>query len=238
MNKKEKLEWNPKLLIVLIIIVILCIILNIVNNNKSKEYETYKQDTSKNYVYTKYHSDTNKASIPYINVSGEDVSKVNNEIINEATPYLTSSDPNKTVTYRYNQNKNILSVVLTYRDIDSNDQLTYLYKTYVFDLKNNAHLLSDEEILKKFNITYAEVNEIMATKMKEKYQDEVSKGYIEKNECDYKCYLNLRNITNYIDNANYYIENSRLVVYKVFEVYSIYGEEDYFTRNDFKFIIK
>ena len=50
--------------------------------------------------------------------------------------------------------------------------------------------------------------------------------------------MSLRKIDDYLDDVNYYIENGSLVVYKTFEVYSKYNEEDYFTRDDFKFYIK
>ncbi len=238
MNDLKKIEYNKKLLIALIIVLILYIVLLIVKNNNDQAYSNYKDDESKEYVYTKYESTKNNAKVPYINLVTEDAKKVNQEILTLATEYLKATNKNKTVTYRYNQNKNILSVVLTFRDINQYDQLKYRYKTYVFDLKNSAKLLTNNQIIDKFNITYDEINEIMAKAMKEKYVDEVRKGFIEKNECNYSCFLENRNINNYIDQANYYIENSHLMVYRAFEVYSIYGEEEYFTRNDFKFLIK
>lgn len=238
MNNQKKIEYNKKLLIALIIVLILYVILLVVKNKNDQTYTNYKDDESKEYVYTKYESSKNNAKVPYINLLTEDAKKVNQEILNLTTEYLKSTNKNKTVTYRYNQNKNILSVVLSFRDINEYDQLKYSYKTYVFDLKKSAKLLTDNEIIDKFDITYAEVNEIMAKTMKEKYVDEVKKGFIEKNECNYSCFLENRNINNYIDQANYYIENAHLMVYRAFEVYSIYGEEEYFTRNDFKFLIK
>lgn len=238
MNNQKKIEYNKKLLILLIIVLILYAILLVIKNKNDNNYTNYKDDSNKEYVYTKYQSSKNNAKVPYVNLVSEDAKKVNNEIITLSTDYLKSTNKNKTVTYRYNQNKNILSVVLTFRDVNEYEQLKYNYKTYVFDLSKGAKLLTDDEIINKFSTTYAEVNEIMSKSMKEKYVDEVKKGYIDKNECNYSCYLENRNINNYIDNANYYIENSHLIVYRAFEVYSIYGEEEYFTRNDFKFLIK
>lgn len=237
MKTNRKIEYNKKLLVLLIIVIGLFVILQIVKNQKESTYTNYKIDNTKEYVYTKY-SSVNNAKVPYINIKGEQAKKVNEEIITLTKDYLNSKNKNKTVTYRYNQNKNILSIVLTFRDVDQLEQLSYNYKTYVFDLKENCKLLTNEEIIRIFNITYAEINEIMAKTMQEKYLDEVEKGYIDKNECNYSCYLEHRNITNYIDHANYYIENSHLIVYRAFEVYSVFGEEEYFTRNDFKFLIK
>ena len=238
MKNQQKIEYNKKLLIALIVVLALYAILLVIKNKSDNHYTNYKDDINKEYVYTKYQSSKNNAKVPYINLVTEDAKKVNHEILTLTTDYLKATNKNKTVTYRYNQNKNILSVVLTFRDINEYEQLEYSYKTYVFDLSKSAKLLTNDEIINKFDITYAEVNEIMAKNMKEKYVDEIVKGYVDKNECNYSCYLENRNINNYIDNANYYIENSHLIVYRAFEVYSIYGEEEYFKRSDFKFLIK
>ena len=40
-----------------------------------------------------------------------------------------------------------------------------------------------------------------------------------------------------MDDVSYYIENGNLVVYKPFVFYSIFGEEEYFKEDDFKFMI-
>ncbi len=234
--KNKKFDFDKRLLIVLIVVIVLFVVLQTVNTKSQNKYVSMKQDETKKYVYTKYQSTVNNAYVPFINIVGTDVNNVNNEIVNDATNYLASTDKNKTVTYYYNQSNNIVSVVLIYREmIDS--KLTYKYKTYVFDLSNNAKKLSDSEILKIFNFDTDYVNKKMASIMKNKYADEVNNGIIDKNECDYSCYLKLRGISNYTDNANYYIEDSKLVVYKAFDVYSKYEEEKYFTRDDFKFYI-
>ncbi len=238
LEEQKKHQISKILIALLIIIVILFIILKIVDLKNNSKYEKYKLDKTKEYVYTKYTSTKNNAKVPFINIKKEVITQVNNEIENDTRIYRNSDDPNKTVTYRYNQNKNILSIVLTFRDIDEEERLIYSYKTYVFDLANNCKILTDEEILKKFKTTYAHVNNTIGKAMQEKYKDEVKKGYLDKNECNYKCFLEMRNITNYLDNVNYYIEEGSLVVYKAYDVYSIYGEEEYYTRNDFKFIIK
>lgn len=238
LEEEKKNKISRILIVLLVITIILFIILKIIDSTNHSKYDKYKMDKSKEYVYTKYTSTKNNAKVPFINIKGENINQINNEIEEMTTSYRNSDNTNKTVTYRYNQNKNILSVVLTFRDIDEEDRLIYSYKTYVFDLGNNCKQLTDEEIIKKFNTTYAHVNNTIGKSMQEKYKDEVKKGYLDKNECDYKCFLEMRNITNYLDNVNYYIEEGSLVVYKAYDVYSIYGEEEYYTRNDFKFIIK
>ena len=41
----------------------------------------------------------------------------------------------------------------------------------------------------------------------------------------------------YMENINYFINNGKLYVYKPFQVYSIFGEEEYFKDTDFEFLI-
>lgn len=232
---ENKFEFDKKLAIVLGIVVLLLIILKVVSTTIDNKYEDKKVNKDKAYVYTKYNSTFNNSYVPYINIKGAE--KINEELYENSKAYLTSNDKNKSVTYRYNQNKNILSLVMTYRD-NVNDELTYTFKTYVFDLNNTPKLLSDDEILKLYGVTKEDVSKEIAKQLKQKYDKEVNKGYFNKTECNFSCYLGLRDIVNPVDEAKYYIENSHLVVYRTFNAYSIYNEERFFTRNDFKFIIK
>ena len=89
-----------------------------------------------------------------------------------------------------------------------------------------------------YDITTIGVDNIIKKKMVELYNDEITKGYFKKSECDFNCYLKLRETNDFSKNANYYIENGHLVVYRTFNVYTKYKEEEYFTRDNFKFVIK
>ena len=139
-----QIEFNKKLMIFLGIIILLVIVLKTIDINKNEKYNVQKIDKEKDFVYIKYHSDTNKSNIPYINLYSADANTVNNSIVEKAKDYLTSSTSTKTVNFRFNQSKNLLSVVVWYRDY-INDKITYNYDTYVFDLKQNSKLLSDEK---------------------------------------------------------------------------------------------
>ena len=69
------------------------------------------------------------------------------------------------------------------------------------------------------------------------YEDEVYKGYLVKQECDYECFLGWREVDDYLDSVSYFVRDGKLIAYRPFTVYSVYGEEEYFTDKDYEFVI-
>ena len=105
--------------------------------------------------------------------------------------------------------------------------ITYLEDEIITTLKDKLDEIKDN------------VNEVKYNTFKNKYLDEVKKDIISSSKCDYNnCYLKLREVSDLLSGVNYYIENDSLVVYRSFQTYSIYDEQDYFTRADFRFLIK
>ncbi len=233
--KNVKIEINKKLVIVVIALIIVALVLGLVNAFVKNRYTASKIDSKREYVIIRYNNKQSSSFVPYINLNSNDAKDVNNEIKSITSSYLSSDTKDTNVTYRFNAYKNTLSVVLMFKDYDG-ETYNYSFKTYVFNLENGK-LLTDDEILKMFNSNYNEISIKIENEMKIKYADEVERGII--TNCDYNtCYLDLRGIKSYIEGANLYTENGKLVVYKAYNVYSKYKEEEYFTRNDFKFIIK
>ncbi len=231
-------EINKKLFIAVIVVVVLAIIGLIVDKLYINRYNKYKIDKDENFIYTSETYSKSKSYIPYINIDNDFCKTLNSEIEKLALDYKDSTSQNNSFTYRYNVNNNYVSLVIILKSLDDNDQLQFEFITYVFDLDDGGKALSDSEILQKFNITEDEVSEKISTELVKIYDDEINENIIP-SECNFKdCYLSLRKIDDYLDDVNYYIENGSLVVYKTFEVYSKYNEEDYFTRDDFKFYIK
>lgn len=234
MKGKFKIEVSRNLVIAIIVLIILTILLATINSITKNRYTSIKIDDKREYVIIRYNNKKSNSFVPYINVRSADADKVNNEIKNITSSYLTSDTTDKNVTYRYNAYKNLVSVVLIFKD-KINNQNTYLFKTYVLSLKD-GHLLDNSEILKTFDTNYIYVNKKMDDIMHEKYEDELKNGIIY--NCNFsECYLPMRGIKNYLDGANLYAENGKLIVYRAYNVYSKYKEEDYFTRDDFKFVI-
>ena len=237
-KSKRKIEYSKPLLISAIVVTIALIVTIIINKKSVEDYSTIKADTEKYYVYTYKENERSRSYIPQINIFSKDAVKVNKEIIEESEEYLKSNTSDISVSYKYNQYKNILSVVMTYKILNTHKELEFFFKTYIFDLKQDGKLLTDEEILNMYDLTSIGVDNLIKSKLLEIYNDEVSKGIINKNSCDYKCFLRLRGSEDFSKGAKYYIENGHLVAYRAFNVYSEYNEEKYFTRDNFKFIIK
>lgn len=234
-----KFEINKKLFIALIVVIVLSIISLIVKNMSSDRYNKYKIDKDKEFIYTYISYGSSKTYVPYVNLDTEFADNLNKQIQKVALNYKDSNTSNNSMSYRFNNYQNILSLVLIFKSIDSNNQLQFDFKTYVFDLGDKARVLSDQEMLNLFDVTTTDVNNALNKEMKKKYNDEVKKQIISGSICPYEsCYLKLREITNFADKVNYYIENGQLIVYRSFQTYSIYQEEEYFTRDDFKFVIK
>ena len=238
MKSLKKLDYSKPLLITLILVLVIFFILFIINKRSSNNYSSLKKDTKKDIIYTYEESSRSRSYIPQINLFSLDALKINKEIIKDSREYLDSNTPNKSVIYNYNYYKDKLSVVLTYKDINDNGELEFSFKTYVLDLSNDGSVMSDSDILNLYDITKMGIDNLIKKKLYDVYQDEVSKGIIDSNECDYLCYLKLRGTNNFSENSNYYIENGHLVVYRSFNVYTKYKEEKYFTRDNFKFIVK
>ncbi len=235
--KIGKIEISKKLFITLVTIIILTIIALIIKSIYVKDYDDYKIDKDKEFIYTYKTYNNSDTSIPFININNDYVSNLNKELQKFGMNYENSNTSNNSMSYRYNVSDNIVSLVIIIKKLDSSDRLIFDYVTYVFDLKQDGKVLKDEEILKKYNISIDEVNTEISSQMVQKYNDEINKNIIP-SECMYNpCYLQLRNVEKYTDNAHYYIEDGWLVAYSSYNTYSEYKEEDYFGRDDFKFYI-
>lgn len=228
-------EINKKLFWALVIIIgvsIICLIVKFVVVGSEDKYKVVKD---KDYVYELISYKKSESHVPYINIDTDFAERLNSELKKLLSTYKNSTTSNNSISYRYNLSDDKLSLVLIFKSLDSKDQLQFNFKTYVFDLSDGARVLSDKEILDLFGVSQDDIVTILDQKMKKKYKDEVEKKILSSSECNYDCYLDLREISDFSEGINYYIENSKLVVYRSFQTYSIYQEEKYFTRNDFKF---
>ena len=196
-------------------------------------------DKNEDYIYDYVTYSASETSIPYINLNTEFAKVLNGQLEKLSSSYKSSNSSTNSLSYRFNVSGNYLSLVLIFKKMDSNNRLQFDFKSYVFDLSDGARALSDTEILNLFNIDNNYVEKQIDNKLKNKYLDEVKKDIISSSKCDYNnCYLKLREVSDLLSGVNYYIENDSLVVYRSFQTYSIYDEQDYFTRADFRFLIK
>ena len=143
-------EINKKIFITFIVIVVLTIIALILKKIYVKEYEDYKINKDKEFIYTYETYSNSVTEVPFVNIDTNFARELNDKLQELASTYKNSNTSNNSMDYRYNINDNIVSLVIVFKSIDSNNHLIFNYKTYVFDLDQEGRALTDEEILKKY----------------------------------------------------------------------------------------
>ena len=239
-DKFKKMDNSKKIPIVIgmSLVLIVFIIVYSLNKNNGVDFEVVKEYSDKEIVYT---ADTIEIDelfhiyVPYVNIKGTSIILINEDI----KSYIDEFTNKKMVivTYEYTVNGKVLSLVIKTVDYGDEDTGPVAYfKTYNINLKTNE-LVSDEELLSAYNVNLADVSSAIEKQFKYWYKELNKEGYFEE-DCDYECFLEYREVDDYTEDVSYYIEKGKLIAFKPFVVYSIYGEEDYFTENDFKFTIK
>lgn len=208
--------------------------------NYYSNYNYIKEDTSKYLVYTA-DTFTNRHNmhneIPYINIDSKDARLVNKTIQTYANSFLKNK--NNLMVYDSQLNGEVLSVLLRMSDYGAGYSFPDVtFYTYNFNL-NTQTLMSDEELLSLFDVTKEEVSKKIETQFKKYYQQEVNEGYFVAQECDYDCFLSWRGIENYdyLNSVHYYVKNGKLVAYRAFSIYSVYGEEEFYNDKSYSFSI-
>ena len=231
----KRILKNKKIAVPMIVIgTFLLVVFNVYfymnRSNINTDYYGIKE--SNNFiVYTRYTRTYKEITtiVPYINLRSSIIGDLNQEIADMANNYLRND--NNVITYDYKISGDILSVVIQINCYD--DYLPkVIFRTYNINLEDKR-LLEDQEILDLYGIN----TEHVASKIRERFEyffrDEREKKIFDE-ECDFKCFLYMRGVDNYTDNIYYYVDNSKLYVYKEFNIYSIYKEEKYFENSDFK----
>ena len=235
-EKFNKMDNSKKIPIVIGVVAVLIIIIVLFSifGNKGSNYDSIKENEKKSFVYTKSSSENKPfyTEIPYVNIKdigiNEDIDSFYSDFIDNERVILS---------YDYNINGKVLSLVLKAVDYDNNDDVPKIYfKSYNINLQDKL-LLSDDDVLGLYEVSIDDVNTKIEKKFKKWYKDIVKNGYIDEDECDYECFLEYREVENYMDDVVYSIEKGKLIAYKSFNVYSVLGEESYFKEKDFKFVI-
>lgn len=234
-NRMDNSKKIPIVISISIGLIIFIILFSYFKNNSSN-FNDLREDNAKPFVYT---SSTKKTGVyriekPYVNI-GDSFGKSINEDIESYVSDYTENDK-VILSYEYNINGKVLSLVIKTVNYDVKNVPEVYFKTYNINLEEER-LLGDEELLSIYNLTSADVETTIEKKFNKWYKDVIKKGYINEEECDYECFLNYREVDDYLDDVVYYIEQGKLVAYKPFVFYSIFGEEKYFKESDFMFIL-
>lgn len=233
-TKSKDISLTNIIYLILAIFAIIGIIIFYRYQQRKDNYNYLKIDESQPLIVTRYNNENTKQPIivPYINISGTTIETMNTEILNYCQEY--AGKKNGVVTYEYNLNGKVLSLVIKTIDNSREGAPRAYFKTYNINL-DTLNKMSDEEVLSLFNISMNQIEKYLESQFKYYYNDEIKEGYITAKECDYQCFLNLRDIKNYLDEATYYIKNGELIVYRPFVIHSILGEEQYYAKTTFEY---
>lgn len=200
-------------------------------------YQNLLKNKEKEIVYSSNSSDilTNDR-VPVINIDSSIIDDVNSDIMDYYHDYLTKFTQG--FLYEYSVSNQVLSILIIsqqrYVDADYSD---IYYRSYNIDLKNMT-LLSNQDIFDKYKIDVDTLRYFITYKFVEFYNDLIKQGYFTKEECDFSCFMESKNIVNVMNDNTYYIEDGKLILYKPFNIYTSYGEENYFSLDSFRFIVK
>lgn len=230
----EKIKIRKIIIMGFIVIAVLLFIvglIKIVKKDKVKTTNFIKQSASYTIPGTKISS-----YLPTITIDSVDTEEVNKEIKKAYEEVITSNKAS--FNYQYSINSNYFSLVTIAMVTDKETDYTYpIFKTYNFSLSTNR-LVSDEELLKKFNKTSSSVATTLERQMKKYYQGELDKYYLDKDECDYNCFLERRNINSYDEDNYLYVENNKLKFFHSFMIFSNIGEEEFYKNEKFLYEVE
>lgn len=238
-EKFNKMDNKKKIIIVFIVTIIIIISVILLSNstNKDYDYDSLKEDSTNDFVYTvdSEKSDGFFVYVPYINLKGSSIENINEEIDSYMEEFINGDMIRS--NYEYEINGKVLSLVIKTIDYGSDDIPLIYFKTYNINL-SNGELISDEELLSSYNLTIDDVSSSIEKQFKYFYEEIIKQGYqTEEEDYSYEAFLENRDVENYTDDISYSIEKGKLVVYKPFVIYSILGEEEYFKEDSFRFII-
>lgn len=230
----QKIKIRKIIIMGFIVIAVLLFIvglIKIVKKDKVKTTNFIKQSASYTIPGTKISS-----YLPTITIDSVDTEEVNKEIKKTYEEVITSNKAS--FNYQYSINSNYFSLVTIAMVTDKETDYTYpIFKTYNFSLSTNR-LVSDEELLKKFNKTSSSVATTLERQMKKYYQGELDKYYLDKDECDYNCFLERRNINSYDEDNYLYVENNKLKFFHSFMIFSNIGEEEFYKNEKFLYEVE
>ena len=229
---KEARIYVILIVALIVVTVVIWISMAVFNSNESANtntsYITVKDENTSSYEM--------ESRCPTINLDSDDAKEVNDEIEREYNNTVSSGK--ESFDFDYAVNKDSLSLVTFYIYLDrETNNPDIIINTYNFDL-DNGDLVSDSNLLDDFSYSYSDISKSLEKEMKSYYQQEVDSMYFSKEECDYNCFLKLREINNYTDNVKLFVRDNKLVFYRKFNVCSRFMEDQFYRSEDFLFEIE
>ena len=244
-SKNKKMDYSLILMGIFIVIAICAMVACFMLLNKKEEVVYIdKKNTKKDYVYTakKVINETSDGSydkIPTINIDNSNIEKINNKILTNYNNVKDNGEYDYSYNYNVNKNEHILSLKVEYSYIPKGlEKMVTYYDTYNIDLLT-GNIISDDELLKRYDIDKSKLKNFIESKFKSYYNDIIEKKYYTKKECNYTCFLTNRGLTDkYLNGVSLYVKDDSLIMYKFYFVSSKYYEEEYFGTNPYEIVVK
>lgn len=235
-KKRPNLNQQKTTLIIVVAIAIVAMLAYSFHENNVKNYNYIKESWFENIIYTSYYDDRNEyiKEVPYINIKGEQITEVNNQIETFSTKYTNLS--RAIITYDYSITGQILSVIIKAINYETNYASEAEFISYNINLKTQQ-VYTNQEILDLYNINAGYVSDRIKNQLQQYHKDIIKEKYYSLQQCNFTCFLKWRNIEDYLKGIAYYISAGKLYVYKPFVFASIFGEEEYFKDKHFVFLI-
>lgn len=235
-KKRPNLNQQKTTLIIVVAIAIVAMLAYSFHENNVKNYNYIKESWFENIIYTSYYDDRNEyiKEVPYINIKGEQITEVNNQIETFSTKYTNLS--RAIITYDYSITGQILSVIIKAINYETNYASEAEFISYNINLKTQQ-VYTNQEILDLYNINAGYVSDRIKNQLQQYHKDIIKEKYYSLQQCNFTCFLKWRNIEDYSKGIAYYISAGKLYVYKPFVFASIFGEEEYFKDKHFVFLI-
>lgn len=241
-TKKKKMPTNSNNIIILVIICAVLAIIGIIyfyQHQKSKDSYSYLKIYDDQPLVMTRHDNENKEYpivVPFINIDSNEILGANDEILSYAQSFANKK--NNAITYEYEINGPILSLVLKAVNNNTGGDPIVDFKTYNINLEK-VELLNADEVLEIFDTNYDQIKSVIKGKFQNYYKQEVQEGYIDKSICGYECFLNWRGVSsdNYLDKISFYIKSGQLIVYKPFVTQTLLKEEKFYENETYEFQI-
>lgn len=235
-RRAVKKQYGKKEIYAMGIIAVILVLLFSYYRYTTKNYNYLKEDKREYIVYTKTKTSYGKYTkeVPYINMKSDNIKTINSDIQQFGNKYLNIEK--SILTYEYNINGQILSVILKAASYENKSYPEVEFLSYNINLETKE-VIDDDTLLSYYGLDSNYVSNKIEQQFKSYYSELAKEKYFASQECNFNCFLDARNVSSYLKNIEYYIDGGSLYAYKPFLVVSIYGEENYFTEEDFVFEI-
>lgn len=139
---KEEQKGTKKIIILLVVLITATIALFLLKNYMDKDNKILN---AKDYIIekeTEYSKDETKGLLPLINLKGNEIEKINNEIL--GLYYGIAYKEYDIFKYEYNLHDDILSLLITITIVDDSEYGKIEYHSYNINVKDNKVLNNNE----------------------------------------------------------------------------------------------